>query len=92
MTKEAGNYAENVNSLCFRGHRSEKLPQSKEKLERLKLRVGEEIDKAMKAGIEFFYFGACYGFDLLCADIVLGRKKVIEMRNPKIINLIAVLP
>ncbi|WP_304508062.1 SLOG family protein [Anaerotignum sp.] len=82
----------NENSLCFSGHRSEKLPQSKEMLERLKLRVGEEIAKAMEGGIEIFYFGACYGFDLLCADIVLGRKKVIQIRKPKIISLIAVLP
>ena len=79
-------------SLCFSGHRSEKLPQSKEKLESLKLRIREEIDNAMEKGINIFYFGACYGFDLMCADIVLKRKRVVEMLNPQILKLIAVVP
>ncbi len=80
------------NALCFSGHRSERLPKSKDKMENLKLRIGEEVDRAIKEGSDTFYFGACYGFDLLCADIVLNRKRVIQITEPKIIKLIAVVP
>jgi len=79
-------------SLCFSGHRSEKLPQSKEKLEELKETLQEEIDKAIENGFDTFYFGACYGFDLMCAEAVLKRKRIINFNNPKIIILIAVAP
>lgn len=79
-------------SLCFSGHRSEKLPQSKEKLENLKLGIRQEVDKAIEAGVNIFYFGACYGFDLLCAEVVLNRKNVIKIANPQIIKLIAIVP
>ena len=79
-------------SLCFTGHRSEKLPKTEEGMEKLKLKLWEEIDKAIENGIDTFYFGACYGFDLLCADIVAKRKRVIKMSDPKIIKLIAVIP
>ena len=79
-------------SLCFTGHRSEKLPKTEEGTEKLKLKLWEEIDKAIENGIDTFYIGACYGFDLLCADIVAKRKRVIKTSDPKIIKLIAVTP
>ena len=79
-------------SLCFTGHRSEKLPGTEEEMESLKLKLWEEIDKAIENGTDTFYFGACYGFDLLCADIVAKRKRVIKMSDPKSIKLIAVIP
>ncbi len=47
------------NALCFSGHRSERLPKSKENLENLKLKIGEEVDRAIKNGTNTFYFGAC---------------------------------
>lgn len=80
------------NALCFSGHRSEKLPQSKEQIEKLKVRLWEEIDEAIANGVNTFYFGACYGFDLLCADVLLKRRKVIKPNDPKAITLIAVIP
>ena len=80
------------NALCFSGHRSEKLPNTEEEMKKLKLKLWEEIDKAIENGIDTFYFGACYGFDLLCADIVAKRKRVIKTSDPKIIKLIAVTP
>ncbi len=80
------------NALCFSGHRSEKLPNTQDEMEKLKLKLWEEIDKAIENGIDTFYFGACYGFDLLCADIVAKRKRVIKTSDPKIIKLIAVTP
>ena len=80
------------NALCFSGHRSEKLPNTQDEMEKLKLKLWEEIDKAIENGIDTFYFGACYGFDLLCADIVAKRKRVIKTSDSKIIKLIAVTP
>ncbi|MEA5057272.1 MAG: SLOG family protein [Anaerotignum propionicum] len=79
-------------SLCFSGHRSERLPQSNEEMEKLKLHLWEKVDKAIENGIDTFYFGACYGFDLLCANVVLQRKRVIKLADPKTIKLIAVVP
>jgi len=78
-------------SLCFSGNRSEKLPQSKEKLEQLQVKLHEAIEKAIEDGIDTFYFGACDGFDLMCSKSVLLRKKVIHMYNPKVIKLIAIV-
>lgn len=80
------------NALCFSGHRSEKLPNTQDEMEKLKLKLWKEIDKAIENGIDTFYFGACYGFDLLCADIVAKRKRVIKTSDSKIIKLIAVTP
>jgi len=80
------------NALCFSGPRSERLHKSKENLENLKLKIEEEIDRTIKNGTYTFYFGACYGFDLLCAEIVLMRKQVIHILEPRVIKLIAVVP
>ena len=79
-------------SLCFSGHRSDRLPQSNEEMEKLKVRLWEEIDKAIEDGVDTFYVGVCYGWDLLCAEAVLKRKRVIKLADPKIIKLIAVVP
>lgn len=79
-------------SLCFTGHRSEKLPKTEKEMEKQKVRLWQEIDKAVEHGIDTFYFGACYGFDLLCADFVAKRKRVIKISDPKSIKLIAVIP
>lgn len=85
-------YLNKENTLCFSGHRSEKLPKTDAEMEKLKLRIWEEVDKAIDNGIDTFYFGACYGFDLMCADIVAKRKRVIKMNDPKAIKLIVVIP
>ena len=79
-------------SLCFTGHRTEKLPQTKEGIKALENKILCEIDKAIANGIDTFYFGACYGFDLMAAEQVLKRSKLLNLRNPKPIRLIAVIP
>lgn len=81
-------------SLCFTGHRGEKLPKAEKEMEQLRNSLLREIDKAMENGIDTFYMGACYGFDLLAAEMVLLRKKVIPLNEPnrKRIKLIAVVP
>ncbi|MSA02852.1 hypothetical protein GKG47_13785 [Lactonifactor sp. BIOML-A3] len=56
-------------SLCFTGHRSEKLPKKAKQLETLKLRLWEEINKAIENGIDTFYFGACYGLPYMASSI-----------------------
>lgn len=80
------------NSLCFSGHRRERLPKNKKDMRKLKHFLSNEIDNAIKNGIYTFYFGACYGFDLMCADIVLKRRIIINLITPVKIKLIAVVP
>ena len=80
------------NSLCFTGHRTEKLPKTEKELEKLKKKLLLEIDRAIANGVDTFYFGACYGFDLLAAQLVLMRSKILVLDNPKHITLIAVVP
>lgn len=79
-------------SLTFTGHRNEKLPQTLEGMEKLKNKLWNEVDKAIEDGIDTFYFGGCRGFDLICAEIVSRRKRVIKMSDPKRIALICVVP
>ena len=79
-------------SLCFSGHRSEKLPQNKAELEVLRNLLCAEINKAIQDGITTFYHGGCYGFDLLAAEIVEQRKRVIKLDNPNILKLITTVP
>jgi uncharacterized phage-like protein YoqJ len=79
-------------TVSFSGHRSERLPKSTEGLDELRSRLYEEIDKAVDDGFDTFIFGACYGFDLMCAEIVLLRQMVIRHSDPKRIRLIAAIP
>lgn len=66
-------------TLSFSGHRTEKLPKSKCKLEIIIKDLYNEIDHAIYDGYENFLFGACYGFDLICAEQVLLRKMLAVM-------------
>lgn len=79
-------------AVCFCGHRSEKLPKFTNELDQLRVKLYEEIDKAVNDGFDTFMFGACYGFDLMCAEMVLLRKMAVKQSDPKRIRLIAVLP
>ena len=79
-------------TICFSGHRAEKLPKNKEKFNNLIQDLSMEIDKAISEGYDTFIFGACYGFDLICAEQVLLRKQIIQYANPINIKLIAVVP
>jgi len=79
-------------TLCFSGHRTGKMPKSKDELRILKQNLYSEIDNAIVDGYETFLFGACFGFDLICAEMVLMRKKIVKPLDPKKIKLIAVVP
>lgn len=79
-------------SLCFSGHRDERLPQTEEELKKLREKIREAVEKAISQGVDTFYFGGCRGFDLLCADVVSVRKRVIKPNDPIRIYLICVAP
>lgn len=51
-----------------------------------------EINKAIMDGYDTFMFGACYGVDLICAEQVLIRKRIIRHTDPAKIKLVAVVP
>ena len=79
-------------TLCFSGHRTEKLPKGKNEFNLMKQNLMYEIHKATSEGYDTFMFGACYGFDLICAQQILMRKQVIRHTDPTNIKLIAVVP
>lgn len=83
MKKETG--------VFFAGHKEEYLPKTKENIEKLKQKLYEEIDKAIRDGTDTFYVGAYNGFDLMCGDMVLLRSRVIKPTDPQKIKLIAVV-
>ena len=79
--------------VAFSGHRTEKLPQTPEGMEALRKRLADEIDKAIQDGFDTFIMGACYGFDLMAAQEILRRKKVIQIGStPPKLKLIAAVP
>ena len=79
-------------TVCFSGHRSERLPKLRDELDNLSIAIYEEIDKAVDDGFDTFIFGACYGFDLMCAKMVLLRQMVVRHDDSKCIRLIAAIP
>lgn len=79
-------------TLCFSGHRTEKLPKNTKELIKINQHIYNEICNSINCGYENFLFGACYGFDLICAEQVLLRKKIIKQIEPMRINLIAIVP
>ncbi|WP_326907841.1 SLOG family protein [Sedimentibacter sp. MB31-C6] len=79
-------------TICFSGHRTEKLPNSKEELGILCHMLFVEIDCSIAKGYNTFMFGGCYGFDLICAEQVLIRKQILKPADPINIKLIAVVP
>ncbi len=82
----------NSKTLCFSGHRTEKLPKGKKEFNLMTQSLIYEINKAIMDGYDTFMFGACYGFDLICAEQVLIRKQIIRHTDPVKINLVAVVP
>ena len=69
-------------TLCFSGHRTEKLPKDKNEFNLMIQSLIYEINKAIMDGYDTFLFGACYGFDLICAEQVLIRKHIIRHTDP----------
>ncbi|WP_312645151.1 SLOG family protein [Hydrogenoanaerobacterium sp.] len=78
-------------TVCFTGHRSEKLPKG-EALESLQTRLADEIEKAIQDGYNTFLVGGAYGWGLMAAEEVIKKKTVIDLQKPQRIRLIAVIP
>ncbi len=79
-------------TLCFSGHRTEKLPKNNNEFNLMIQSLNHEINEAISEGYDTFIFGACYGFDLICAEQVLMRKQIVRYTDPVHINLVAVVP
>ena len=58
-------------TCCFTGHR--KIPR--EKYELLRCRISNEIDRAYEKGYRRFLCGGALGFDTMCADAVIEKRK-----------------
>lgn len=85
------NEIEKATTVCFTGHRSQKLPwkfnELDERCKTMKHALHIEIEKAIKMGYQTFLCGMALGFDTMCAEMVLDLKN--KYRG---INLIGVLP
>lgn len=78
-------------TVCFTGHRSEKLPKG-DALKHLRIKLSKEIEKAIQDGCNTFLFGGAYGWDLMAAEEVIKKRAVIDFNNPRYIRLIAIIP
>lgn len=76
-------------TVCFSGHRE--LPTGDEQ-NALRERLNDAIGEAIEDGYNTFLFGGAIGFDLLCAELILKRKRIIKLEHPQRIRLVAVLP
>lgn len=78
-------------TLCFTGHRPQKLPwgfnEEDERCLAMKKELYIRIEDAIKDGYNIFLSGMALGFDMICAEIVLELKK-----KYKDIKLVAALP
>lgn len=79
-------------AVCFSGHRPEKLPKEKQELEQLRDQISEAVEKAIEDGYDTFIAGGARGFDLMCAEVVNFRKRIIKPTDPVLIRLISVIP
>ena len=75
---------ERKKTVCFTGHRPEKLTASKDAVI---YTLGNAIEQAYKDGYRIFISGMARGVDIWAAEIVLARKAT----NPEI-RLICALP
>lgn len=74
-------------SCCFTGHRPDKLPKSKNELEKLEQKIKEVVLKLIAEGYAEFYTGMAQGTDLLCGKVIADLRKENQS-----INLISVIP
>lgn len=93
VKQEIGDIIDLLNSttLCFTGHRSQKLPwgfnENDERCLIMKDKLKKQIELAIKRGYDTFITGMALGFDMICAESVLELKN----KFPNI-RLIGALP
>lgn len=67
------------NTLCFTGHRSQKLPwgfdENDERCLKMKEKLKAQIEKEIENGYTTFFSGMALGFDLICVELLLELKK-----------------
>lgn len=80
-------------TVCFTGYRSNKFPfmfeNNNDKYNNFELKLLYTIESSIKDGYNTFLNGACEGFDILSAELVLLLKKVYNEKN---IRLVYVVP
>lgn len=78
-------------TLCFTGHRSQKLPWGFNELDErcleMKKELREKLIMAINRGYIYFISGMAIGFDTICAEMVLELKKEFPQ-----IKLVCALP
>lgn len=83
----------NSKTVCFTGHRSQKLPwgfnEDDERCVKMKKHLKETIESAIKRGYDTFITGMALGFDMICCEVVLELKK--EYKHIKIIGALPCL-
>ena len=66
-------------TLCFTGHRSQKLPwrfnENDQRCLQMKQQLMFEIEKSIQQGYKIFMSGMALGFDMICAETVLKLKE-----------------
>lgn len=80
----------NSTTLCFTGHRAQKLPwgfnENDVRCDTMKEKLQNEIEKSINEGYTTFLTGMALGFDIICTEILLKIKK--KYKNIKIIGAI----
>lgn len=90
--KEIGNMINclNATTVCFTGHRSQKLPwrfdERNERCKAMKETLRMEIEDSIRRGYNTFLCGMALGFDMICAETVIDLKKKYD--NIKIIGVL----
>lgn len=88
--QEIGEIIQSLNShtLCFTGHRSQKLPWKFNENHERCLAMKEELERQLiiviEKGYDTFLCGMALGFDMICAEMLLKLKK--KYKNIKIIG------
>lgn len=73
---------ERSQTACFSGHRDSRLPQTEEGKQRLIQSIDSAIEDAAADGYDVFLIGACYGFDLLCAERIFHYNEIYRSHHP----------
>ena len=80
-----------LKSLCFTGHRSQKLPwgfnENDIRCIQMKTKLKNKLESAIIEGYYIFYSGMALGFDMICVETLLELKKKYKQ-----IIIIGVLP
>lgn len=63
---------EKAKTCCFTGHR--RLP--KDKIEKIVIRLNQEVDNLISQGVTDFISGGALGFDQIAASLIIAKKEM----------------